>query len=155
MLISALVATAFAAPLDADHFSVGVPLEVDLVGFAVGARPELLWRPLNADGAAHLRLATGLMVGPELAFVPVSLTARGRWLTERAVHPILGFGVELQTFYSAGHPVVARYSWVTELGLDVDVAERWSVGLVVEPGFAPPPLFGLGAAVRLGVVYAL
>ncbi|MCK6522867.1 hypothetical protein L6R49_15670, partial [Myxococcota bacterium] len=125
MLISALAATALAAPLDAAHFSVGVPLEVDAVGFAVGVRPELLWRPIKPDGALHLRVATGLMVGPELAFVPVSLTVRGRWLTDRDVHPILGFGTELQTFYSTGHPVVARRAWVTELGVDVDVADRW------------------------------
>lgn len=153
MLISALVSMAVAGPLDPERFSLGVPAEVDLVGLAFGVRPELLWRPVKADGALHLRVATGLMVGPELAFVPVSLTVRGRWLTQYKVHPILGAGLELQTFYSTGHPVVARRAWVGELGVDVDVAEDWSVGLVVEPNFASPPLFGFGAAIRAGVVY--
>ena len=74
MLIS-LFSAAFAGALDADHFSVGLPAEVDLVGLAFGVRPELLWRPFG--GATHVRVATGLMVGPELAFVPFSLSVRG------------------------------------------------------------------------------
>lgn len=153
MRISALAATALAGPLDAERFSVGIPAEVDLVGLAVGVRPELLWRPARPDGATHLRVATGLMVGPELYFVPLSMTVRGRWFPKRDVHPILGTGVELQTFYSSGHPAVARLSWVGELGVDVDVAERWSTGLIIEPGFAPKPLIGFGMAVRAGATY--
>ena len=141
---------ALAGPVDADHFSVGVPAEVDLVGLAFGVRPELLWRPFG--GATHLRVATGLMVGPELAFVPVSLSVRGRWFPKGRVHPIAGIGAELQTFYASDHAPVARASYFGELGVDVDVADRWSVGLVLEPGFAPKPLIGFGAAVRLGVV---
>lgn len=148
MLISALSA-AFAGALDADHFSVGLPAEVDLVGLAFGVRPELLWRPFG--GATHVRVATGLMVGPELAFVPFSLSVRGRWFPKGRVHPIAGLGAELQTFYASEHPAVARASYYGELGVDVDVAEDWSVGLIVEPGFAPKPLIGFGAAVRLGV----
>ena len=160
MLISVLIGTvllsaAQAAPFDADRVSIGVPAEVDLVGLAFGVRPELLWQPFHADGAAQLRVATGLMVGPELVFVPVSLTMRGRLRPKAVVHPILGTGAELQTFYSSGHPAVARLAWLGELGLDVDVGDRWSIGLVLEPGFAPPPLFGFGAAVRVGAVYAL
>lgn len=154
MLISLLSATALAGALDAERFSVGLPAEVDLVGLAFGVRPELLWRPVKADGATHLRVATGVMVGPELVFVPLSLTVRGRWFPKGNVHPMLGTGAELQTFYSSGHPAVARMSWVGELGMDVDVAEQWSVGLVLETGFAPSPLFGFGAAARLGAVYA-
>lgn len=155
MLISVLVGSALAGPLDGDRFSVGVPAEVDLVGLAFGVRPELLWRPVRPDGATHLRLATGVMAGPELAFVPLSLTVRGRWFPKGDVHPLLGTGAELQTFYSSGHPAVARVAWVGEVGVDVDVAERWSVGLVLEPGFAPRPLIGFGAAARLGLVRAL
>lgn len=148
MLISVL-SVAFAGALDADHFSVGLPAEVDLVGLAFGVRPELLWRPFG--GATHVRVATGLMVGPELAFVPFSFSVRGRWFPKGRVHPIAGLGVELQTFYASDHPVVARPSYYGELGLDVDIVEDWSVGLIVEPGFAPKPLIGFGAAVRVGV----
>lgn len=149
MLIS-LLSTVLAGALDADHFSVGIPAEVDLVGLAFGVRPELLWRPFG--GATHLRLATGVMAGPELVFVPLSLSVRGRWFPKGRVHPIAGLGAELQTFYASDHPVVARPSYFGELGVDVDVKEDWSVGLVLEPGFAPSPLLGFGAAVRLGVV---
>lgn len=151
MLGSWLVGAALAGPLDADRFSLGIPAEVDLVGLAVGVRPELLWRPVRADGATEVRVATGLMVGPELVFVPLSLTLRGRWFPKGDVHPIVGLGGELQTFHTSGHASVARLAVVTELGVDVDVAEAWSVGLVLEPGFAPQPLLGFSAAVRAGV----
>jgi hypothetical protein len=67
------------------------------------------------------------------------------------VHPIAGAGAELQTFYATDHPAVARLAYVFELGLDVSVRGPWSVGLIVEPGFAPPPLLGFGTAARLGV----
>ena len=122
---------------------------MDLVGLAFGLRPELLWRPFG--GATHVRFATGLMIGPELAFVPFSLSVRGRWFPRGRVHPIAGIGGELQTFYAMDYPAVARASFFGELGVDVDVADRWSVGLVLEPGFAPQPLLGFGAAARLGV----
>lgn len=148
MLIS--VASALAGALDADHFSLGIPAEVDLVGLALGLRPELLWRPFG--GATHLRVATGLMIGPELVFVPLSLTVRGRWFPAAEVHPVAGLGVELQTFSTSDHPTVARVAWLGELGLDVDLDERWSVGFVLEPGFAPKPLIGFSAALRAGVV---
>lgn len=151
MLISALVSTALAGAPDADRFSLGVPAEVDLVGLAVGVRPELLWRPVRADGATHVRVATGLMVGPELAFVPLSLSLRGQWFPKRDVHPLAGVGAELQTFYASGHPVVARLAGFAEVGVDVEVTESWSVGLVLEPGFAPKPLIGFGFVARAGV----
>lgn len=151
MLISALVPLALAGALDADRFSLGVPVEVDLVGLAAGVRPELLWRPVRADGAMHVRAATGIIAGPELVFVPFSLTLRGQWFPRRDVHPLAGIGAELQTFFTVGHPVVARSAIVTELGVDVEITEQWSTGLVLEPNFAPSPLFGFGFAVRAGV----
>lgn len=136
--------------INPDHFSIGIPAEVDLLGLAFGVRPELLWRPFG--GATHLRLATGLMAGPELAFVPLSLSVRGRWFLQSRVHPIAGIGGELQTFYASDHPVVARLAYFGELGVDVDITQPWSVGLVFEPGFSPAPLFGFGMVARVGVV---
>lgn len=155
MLIELLVATALAGPLDADRFSVGVPLETDLVGLAFGARPEVSWQPTGPDSALQLRAATGVMVGPELVFVPLSASVRGRFFPRGRVHPIVGAGAELQTFLMSGHPVVVRPSYVFEVGLDVTVRGPWSVGVVVETGFAPPPSFGFGAAVRGGVTRQL
>ena len=149
MLIS-LLSLAFGGALDPDHFSIGIPAEVDLVGLAFGVRPELLWRPFG--GATHLRVATGVMAGPELVFVPLSLSVRGRWFPKGRVHPIAGIGGELQTFYASDHPVVARAAYFGELGLDVDIVKPWSVGLILEPGFSPNPLLGFGMVARLGVV---
>lgn len=139
-------------PIDAfaaERLSVGVPAEVDLVGLAFGVRPELTWRPLGGVGA--VRVATGVMAGPELVFVPVSGSLRARLGREWAVHPVLGAGAELQLFATSGHPLVARRAWLFELGVDVDVAERWSVGLVVEPNLGAGGNFGFGTAVRAGV----
>lgn len=155
MLIEALFASALAGPLDTDRFSVGLPAEVDLVGLAYGVRPEVMWRPIGADSALNLRFATGLMVGPELAFTPLSATVRGRFFPRAKVHPILGAGAELQTFFISDHPVVARAAYVFEVGLDVNATGPWSVGLVIEPNFAPPPSFGFGTAARLGVTRRL
>ena len=155
MLIELLAATALAGPLAADRFSVGLPAEVDLVGLAFGVRPEVTWQPIGPESALQLRVATGLMLGPELVFVPLSATVRGRFFPRGRVHPILGAGAELQTFYASDHPVVARASTVFELGVEVTVSGPWSVGLVVEPGFAPQPLFGFGAAARVGVTRQL
>ena len=42
-----------AGPLDADRFSVGLPVEAHVIGAAAGLHPELLWRPFAADGATH------------------------------------------------------------------------------------------------------
>lgn len=155
MLISLLATAAFAGALDLDHFSLGVPVEVDLVGLAAGVRPELGWRPFGPDTATTVRVATGAMAGPELLFVPLSLGVRGRWFPRGRVHPILGGVAELQGLWSPGHPFVVRPSYGMELGLDVTVSDPWSVGLVLEPGFAPKPLFGFGMAVRLGVTREL
>ena len=155
MLIEALVASAFAGALDADRLSVGLPAEVNLVGLAFGVRPEVIWRPVGPESALNVRVATGVMVGPELTFIPVSATVRGRFFPRATVHPILGFGAELQTLYASDHPVVARTAYVVEVGLDVNVQGPWSVGLILEPNFAPPPLFGFGTAVRLGVTRRL
>jgi hypothetical protein len=144
-----------AGPPDLDHFSVGVPAEVDLVGLAFGLRPELTWRPFGAQTATHFRVATGLMAGPELLFVPASLGVRGRWFPRGRVHPVAGFVAELQGFWSSGHPFVVRPSFGIELGVDVTITGTWSVGLIVEPGFAPKPDFGFGMAARLGVTRSL
>lgn len=141
-------------PIDAfaaDHFSIGIPAEVDLVGLAFGVRPELLWRPFDAEGAAELRFAVGVAVGPELAFVPIDLGVRAHWFPRKTVHPITGLGGEVQTIHAAHIASVVRPAVYVELGVDVDVSAAWSVGVLAEVDFAPPPAFGLGGVARVGV----
>ncbi len=145
---------ALAAPLDPERFSVGLPAEMDLVGLAFGLHPELLWRPFDADGAFHVRAATGLMVGSELALLPVSLGVREVFFPTRKVRPGLGMGVQLQTFFPNHHPPVSRLDMTMEATLDVAVAEGWRVGLQLSPEIGMTS-FGLGMATRLGVQRAL
>lgn len=137
--------------LAAEHFSIGVPAEVNLVGLAVGVRPEILWQPFDAEGAMQVRFAVGVAVGPELVFVPVDLGPRVRWFPKQPVHLLTGAGWELQTIHAARIDSVVRSSLYMELGLEVEVAEAWAVGAVAEVNFAPPPVFGFGAVARLGV----
>jgi hypothetical protein len=137
--------------LAAEHFSLGLPAEVNLVGLAVGVRPELLWQPFDPEGAMQVRFAVGIAAGPELLFVPVDLGLRVRWFPQQRVHLLTGAGWELQTIHAARIDSVVRSAFYMELGLEVEVTESWSVGGMAEVDFAPPPVFGFGAAARLGV----
>lgn len=146
-----LLGGALAAPFEQDRLSVGLPLEMDLVGLAFGLHPELLWTPFDANGAFHLRAATGLMWGPELGLLPVSLGVREVFFPTRMVRPGLGAGVQLQSFFPNGHPPVSRLDMTMELTLDARVAEGWRVGMQLSPEFGMVGGFGLGMAARLGV----
>ncbi|TNE85256.1 MAG: hypothetical protein EP330_26375 [Deltaproteobacteria bacterium] len=139
-----------AAALETDRFSLGLPAEVDLVGLAFGVHPELLFRPIQPDGALHLRFAPGLMVGPELAFVPIALGVREVMFPRKRVRPFLGTGLQLQNFVPYGHPVLTRLDMALELGVDVRVADQWGVGLQLSPEIGLVGGFGFGMAVRLG-----
>ena len=154
-MVILLLGAALAAPLDADRFSVSLPAEMDLVGLAFGLHPELLWTPLGPQGAFHVRAATGLMVGPELALVPLSLGVREVAFPTRRVRPGVGMGVQLQSFFPDHHPPVLRLDLTMEATLDVAVAEGWRVGAALSPEFGMVGGFGLGMAARLGVERAL
>ncbi len=150
-MVSLLLGAALAAPPDLERLSVGLPVEMDLVGLAFGLHPELLWRPLGEQGAFHVRGATGLMVGPELALLPLSLGVREVFFPARKVRPGLGAGVQLQTFFPRQHAPTARLDLTMEATLDVEVAEGWRVGLQISPEFGMVGGFGLGMATRIGV----
>lgn len=135
---------------DASRWSLGLPVEVDIVGLAVGAHPELLFRPAAPDGALALRFATGVMAGPELALVPFSVGVRGVIVPRRIVRPFGGLGLQMQVFAPYGAPARARLDMYLELGVDVRVADSWRVGLQVSPEIGVAPAFGLGLATRLG-----
>jgi len=151
VLTSIASSSATAASLDAEHFSAGLPVEVDLVGLAFGLHPELLWRPFDPEGAFHLRAATGVMVGPELTLVPVSLGFREVFLPTRTVRPGLGFGLQLQNFFPYGHEHILRLDQYMEITVDVRVRDDMRVGLELSPEFGWLGGFGLGMATRVGV----
>ncbi|MBX2802613.1 MAG: hypothetical protein KTR31_33345 [Myxococcales bacterium] len=139
------------SPLRAEHFSVTLPVEVDLVGLASGLHPELTWRPFRSDGAFHVRVATGLMAGPELALVPLSFGLREVLFPRQRVRPTLGLGIQMQTFLPYGHAPKVRLDQYMELGVDVRVREGWRIAFQASPEFGWLGGFGLGMAARLGV----
>lgn len=151
LLFAAAVAGAQTVSATApERFSLGLPAEVDLVGLAVGVHPELLYRPLQPDGAFHVRLAPGLTVGPELALVPLSLGVREVLFPRKRVRPHAGLGMQLQTFVPYGHAAKVRLDMTMELGLDVAITDQWRIGANLSPEFGMAGGFGLGMAARLG-----
>lgn len=136
----------------ADHLEVGVPFEVDLVGLVYGLRPEALWR-FGKDDASRLRLAIGLLPGPEYFYLPVSFGYRAVWGSGRW-HPEAGLGVEQQTFLVPDAPPSSRTSFYFELGLGVDFGEHWTATVSMAPDFAPFGEPGPGMSLRAGVRWA-
>jgi hypothetical protein len=150
MLIELLLSTAHA--WDGGEWRVGIPAEVNLVGLAGGLRPELLW---TVGAGQSLRFAAGMMVGPELTFVPVDIGYRAVFFPERKVHPELGLNWEGQNILSSGMPKVRRGAMSLDLGCRGDIGEHWSVGGHISPDFALVGDMGFGLAIRAGVWYRL
>lgn len=140
-----------AQALEAENFSLGVPLEADVVGLAFGVHPELLWRPFDPVGRFHLRAATGIMAGPELALVPVSLGFRQMLRPEKVFRPGFGAGVQFQAFLPYGHELVPRLDQYYEFYFDVATSDSLRVTAALSPEFGWVGGFGLGMAARLGV----
>lgn len=144
-----------AAALDADRFTLGIPVEVNLVGLSFGTQPELLWRPFSQEGRFHVRAATGFVAGPELALVPVSMGTRGVFFPTSKVRPGMGLGLKMQAFMPYGHETILRLDQYYELTLDVAVKDGIRVGMELSPEFGWIGGFGLGMAARVGVLMDL
>jgi len=163
------VGLAFASPASADEavstwdasrWSVGVPVEVDVVGFAVGLHPEVLYRPFNPDGGFNVRAAAGTMVGTELTLIsPLALGLRQELFPTKRVQPGLGMGMQWQSFAVYGDSLHHRMDMYMELTVHTQVHDDYDVGLQLSPeigliGVGEEGLystFGLGMAVRLNV----
>ena len=148
------------ADIDPASLSVGVPIEVDIVGLAFGVHPELLWRPIAADSGFHLRAAVGVMAGPELTLIsPLALGLRQEFAPRRMIQPGIGTGLQWQSFAVYGDGVHHRMDMYMEATIHVEVHEHYDVGLQLSPeigmmGVSSEGLystFGLGMAVRLNV----
>lgn len=135
------------APLSRQRFEVGLPAEVTLVGLTAGVRPELLFRFGDAGSRSRLRLAAGVLAGPEQLLVPLAAGYRAVYRPGRRVQPLFGVGVEAQLRFVTDAPVVPAFGGYLEGGVGVVVAARVSVSAMLAadvmvlgtPGFGLTP----------------
>lgn len=115
------------------RFELAVPLEVTLVGLTFGVRPELLFRPGEAGTVSRLRLAFGVLGGPDHLFLPLSLGYRAQFRQAHVVQPAVGLGIELQ------HRVVSDLPAVSQFGVYLE----GGVGFAVSPRVSLSAMFGM------------
>ena len=133
------------------RFELFVAPEVTLVGLSAGVRPELLVR-LGGEGPHRLRLAPGLLLGPEFTYVPVALGYRASFRDGHVVRPLVGAGLEYQyRFVSDGEPA-RQLAFYLEAGATFAVSSRLSVGLAgsADVTFRGGPGAGLGVRALVG-----
>jgi hypothetical protein len=131
-----------------DRFSVGLPIEGHLIGAAAGLHPELLWRPFAADGAMNLRASVGVLPGLEYTFVPVDLGVRWVWKPWRFFQPLLGAGLESQSFVVEDGGPFWRSSIYAEFGTGLSLTDDIGLSASIVPSFAPIGVPGPGLAGR-------
>ena len=140
------------AETPASHFEVNVPLEVTLVGLTFGVRPEVLYRPASEGTVSKLRLAFGVLGGPEQLFLPLSLGYRAHFRQADIVQPLVGAGIELQHRWVSDLPVVRQFGGYFEFGvafavtahLRVQVLFGLDLMLLGGPGVGFGPRAGVG-----------
>ncbi len=148
----ALAAPAFAAEdgwLAPGRFSAGAQAEVDVVGLAYGVRPEVLYRPFGADGSTHVRLAFGVLPGPEYTFVPIDLGWRQIFRRGDIVQPVVGAGFEEQFYVISDADTVQRPVIYLEGGVDFRIWKAAYLGVHLAPDISAFVRPGFGLATRL------
>ena len=143
--------------VERNRLTVGVPVEVDVVGFAVGVHPEVLWRPFSPSSGLRLRLASALKVGSEYTLL-APLSAGLRWVSSdaRMLQLGLGAGVQWKAFLVPDSGAHQRLDMYWEAALNGKVGEVHRVGIAVVPEFGLANMtsegfsgtFGLGLALR-------
>ena len=159
LLLAGVLATAAAereAPTSHDsRLELGIPAEVTLVGLTGGVRPELLFRPAEPGSASRLRVAVGLLIGPEQLFIPISLGYRAVYRQGRVVQPLVGAGLELQHRLVGDAPPVRSLGLYLEGGVGFAITPRWSVGVLVTVDVMMLGVPGFGFGPRLTVSWRL
>ncbi|MBK7078282.1 MAG: hypothetical protein IPH44_39065 [Myxococcales bacterium] len=113
------------------RFTIAVPAEVTVVGLTYGLRPEVAYRPGALGSASRLRLAVGVLDGPDQLFVPLSLGYRAMFRGRQRVQPAVGAGVELQHRLVSDYPAVRQYGVYVEVGVGIAATPRLAFGLMV------------------------
>lgn len=115
------------------RFELAVPVEVTLVGLTAGVRPELLFRPGDPGSVSRLRLAFGVLGGPDQLFLPLSLGYRAQFRQASIVQPAVGAGLELQ------HRIVDDLKPVRQLGVYLE----FGVGFAIREHLSLSAMFGM------------
>jgi hypothetical protein len=158
LALGALTATLLAAEPGAAEGGLGRRLEyglspeITLVGLAYGARAEVLLRLGEEGSASRLRLAPGLLVGPEFVYTPLALGYRALFNSRGVVRPLVGFGLEYQQRSVHDAPPARQLGLYVETGLAVGLGRHLSVGLVggLDVTFLGGPGAGLSGRLLLG-----
>jgi hypothetical protein len=136
-------------PLSAGRFSLGVPAEVNIIGLAYGVRPEVLYRPFSTDGGTHLRLAVGVLPGPEFVYVPLNVGWRQIFRRAHRLQPHVGAGFEEEILIITEADNVHRRLIYLETGLEWRFMPQGLIGLQMAPSLSVFARPGLILPVRL------
>jgi hypothetical protein len=131
---------------------LAVPAEVTLVGLTFGVRPELLIRLGEPGTVSQLRVAVGVLGGPDQLFVPVSVGYRAQFRRASVVQPAVGAGLELQHRLAFDLPAVRQLGVYLEFGVGFAVSPRVMLSamfgadlmLLGGPGFGFGPRLAVG-----------
>jgi hypothetical protein len=128
------------------RFTLVLPAEVTIVGLTYGIRPELLYRPGAPDAASRLRIAVGLLDGPDQLFVPLSVGYRAVYRGRQRVQPAVGVGLELQHRLVSDYPAVRQYGLYVEGGVGFAATPQLAFGAIDLMLYGGPGV-GLGSRV--------
>ena len=130
MLVLSMATPASAGEPWWSHMEVGLTSEVTLVGLTGGSRLELMYRPGRLGSAHRLRLAAGVLSGPDLNYAPVALGYRAVLRSTKTVQPILGIGFEYQNRWVNDAPAARQFGMYGEAGVQFGVLRDLALGTV-------------------------
>lgn len=145
-----LLLCASSAAAQESRFELSMPVEVTLVGLTFGVRPELLFRPGAPGSVSRLRLAVGVLGGPDQLFVPLSLGYRAQFRQEHVVQPIVGLGLELQHRLVSDFAPVRQFGGYLEGGVGFALSAHASLSLLLGIDLMLVGGPGVGFGPRLG-----
>ncbi|MGC4116568.1 MAG: hypothetical protein QM765_18720 [Myxococcales bacterium] len=123
--------------------------EVNLVGLAYGVRFEIDYRPFEPGTVSRFRFALAFDYGPEFFYLPVALGYRAVFRQDGIVRPLVGVGLELQSFFITDAPTIRNLSGYLEGGVLFALDSHWEIGFVASLEYAP--LFSPGLCTRLQI----
>jgi hypothetical protein len=152
VLVAVLCAASANAEAASSRFELNVAAEVTLVGLTFGVRPELLFRPGDEGTVSRLRLAVGVLAGPDQLFVPLSLGYRAQFRQAQVVQPLVGVGVELQHRFVSDLSPVRQFGAYLEFGVGFAITQHFALQAILGadlmvlggPGFGFGPRLGVG-----------